>query len=73
MSDTQIPPNATLAVSLSAVQWNTVLLLLDGSVRALVSDIQRQCMQQTEPRCPLPEHMPQRVNGGAAEASHDGR
>jgi hypothetical protein len=71
MSDAQIPPNAPLSVSLSAAQWNTVLMLLDSSVRSLVTDIQRQCMQQT-PREAPPEHMPQRVNGGIAEASHDG-
>ena len=72
MSDTQIQPNAPLTVSLSAAQWNTVLMLLDGSVRSLIGDIQRQCMQQSEPREQLPKHMPQRVNGGVAEAPHDG-
>jgi hypothetical protein len=59
MSDTQIQPNAPLSVSLSAAQWNTVLMLLDSSVRALVTDIQRQCMQQSQSA----EHIPARGNG----------
>jgi hypothetical protein len=61
MSDTQqIQPDTQLTVSLPAAQWNTVMMLMEGGVRSLISDIQQQCLRQSQPAM---QPMPARGNG----------
>jgi hypothetical protein len=44
MSDTQtIQPGMPLGVTLTAQQWQLVMMLIDTSVSGLVREIQRQC------------------------------
>ncbi|HEY2616151.1 MAG TPA: hypothetical protein VGI78_02325 [Acetobacteraceae bacterium] len=66
MSDTQhqIQPNALLSVSLPAARWNTVLMLLETAVGSLISDIQQQCLRQSQPAM---QPMPARGNGADPE------
>jgi hypothetical protein len=58
-----IPQNMPLSVSLPAARWNLVLMLLDTSVRSLITDIQDQCMQQSAMR----ERFTPRGNGAAPD------
>jgi len=58
-------PNHELHVSLEARKWNALLTLANeglGNLAAILSEVQRQCMQQQRP--PMPEHMPMRTPGG---------
>jgi len=72
MSDTQIPPDARLTVTLTAQQWQTVLQVMSEGPFRLVSQIiwqvQSQCMGAAQAEA-LPEHMPARPNGGMADAA----
>jgi hypothetical protein len=73
MSETQqIPPGTPLSVTMTALQWNSVLQVLgEGPFRLvgpLINAIQHQCMQQTAP--PEPEHIARpgaRANGGVGQ------
>ena len=58
-------PNHELHVSLQVKQWNALLSLANeglSNLVAILSEVQRQCMQQQRP--PMPEHMPMRTSGG---------
>jgi hypothetical protein len=67
-----IDPKTLLQVSLSARSWNAMLSCASeglGALSAVIADVQRQCMQQTNAApSPPPEHIPARTNGAAAEA-----
>jgi len=71
MSDTQIPPDARLTVTLTAQQWWMIQQMLAEPFRPaqqLIGEIQRQCVAQAQAEA-LPEHMPMRPNGGIADAA----
>lgn len=66
MSGTGIDPNTPLTVRLAARQWNNLLAVAAegiGSAQALLSEVQRQCMQQSVQDDA--EHMPMRGGGSA--------
>jgi hypothetical protein len=71
MSDAprEIQPNAPLSVTLPAARWNAVLMLLEAAVGGLIGEIQRQCMEASQPAAA--ERMPARRGNGAAEPRHE--
>ena len=73
MSGTEIDQNTPLLVTLPARQWNSMIGLANeglGALAALLNEVQRQCMQQSQQRPDEAESVPmtQRRNGPFAPA-----
>ena len=58
-----IDPNTPLLVTLPARSWNSLLMMAGegiGSLNAIMADVQRQCMRQTQQPNDEAEHIPAR-------------